>query len=77
MTLRTSGRGNAVYFEIRIWYNKEKGQIHVTSPDVDGFHTTVRMDTKSKRGHPNLFQKLAKALRVGCAPAPQEGLPDA
>lgn len=75
--MRTSEPGNSVYLEIGIWYKEETGSIHITSNDVAGFHTTVLRDAKLKRGHPNLFSKLAKVLRDGGAPAPQEGSPDA
>ena len=74
--MRISEPGNSIYFEIGVWYEKETGNIHIASNDVANFHTTVRRDAKLKRGHPNLFRKLAKVLRDGGAPAPQEGSPD-
>ena len=67
---QTSGPGNSVYMEVGIWWNKAQGHIHLTAKNVDGFHTTVSNDTTSKRGHPNLFRKLAKVLRDAGAPHP-------
>jgi hypothetical protein len=46
-----------------VWWNEEDGHIHLTAEDVAGFHTRVGPDPCSKRGHPNLFSKLAKVLR--------------
>ena len=75
--MRTSEPGNSVYLEIGVWYKEETGSIHIASNDVPDFHTTVRADAKLKRGHPNMFRKLAKILRDSGAPAPKEGSPDA
>ena len=62
--------GNSVYVEIGVWWNPEQGNIHLTAKGVDGFHTTVNGNGNSKRGHPNLFLKLAKLLRDAGAPHP-------
>ena len=75
--MRTSEPGNSIYFEIGVWYNEETGSIHMTAKDAPGFHTTVRQDSKLKRGHPNLFKKLARCLREKGAAAPQEATTDA
>ena len=75
--MRKSKLGNSIYFEVGVWYNETTGSIHMTTKDAPGFHTTVRQDPKLKRGHPNLFKKLAKCLRDSGAPAPQEIAPDA
>jgi hypothetical protein len=65
-----SGPGNSVYMEIGIWWDAQQGHIHLTGKDVSGFHTTVSADAEGKRGHPNLFTKLAKVLRDNGAPHP-------
>lgn len=75
--MRKSKPGNAVYLEVGVWYDEASDSIHIASNDVPDFHTTVRADEKLKRGHPNLFGKLAKVLRDGGAPAPQEAPPHA
>jgi hypothetical protein len=67
---QASGPGKSVYVEMGIWWDADQGQIHMTARDVQGFHTTVSRDPRSKRGHPNLFAKLAKVLRDNGAPYP-------
>ena len=67
---------NRPYFEIGVWYDEDRGSIHIASNDVPSFHTTVRADAKLKRGHPNLFRKLEKILRDNGTPAPQDELSD-
>ena len=74
--MRKSDPGNSIYLEIGVWYDEAKDSIHIASNDVADFHTTVRADAKLKRGHPNLFEKLARNLRDNGAPAPQEGQSD-
>ena len=76
-TMRTSEPGNSVYLDVGIWYDKETKSIHMTAKGVHGFHTTVRQNADSKRGHPNLFSKLAACLREVGAPAPEEMVKDA
>ena len=66
----TSGPGKSVYMEVGIWWDESQDQIHLTAKDVKGFHTTVSQDAGSRRGHPNLFMKLAKVLRDAGAPHP-------
>jgi hypothetical protein len=66
----TSRPGKSVYMEVGVWWDAEQGHIHLTAKDVPGFHTTVSSDPDSKRGHPNLFEKLAKVLRDNGAPHP-------
>lgn len=70
MAIETSKPGNSVYVNMGVWWDKDQGHIHLTAPGVHGFHTTVNANPESKRGHPNLFMKLAKALREGGAPYP-------
>ena len=69
--MRTSGPGKSVYLEIGIWYDEQQEAIHITAKDIPDFHTTVRRKPESKRGHPNLFDKLSKCLRDNDAPAPE------
>lgn len=75
--MRKSKPGNAIYLEVGVWYDEARGSIHIASNDVPDLHTTVHADERRKRGYPNLFRKLAKVLRDGGAPAPQEAPPDA
>ena len=75
--MRKSEPGNSIYLEMGVWYDEARDSIHIASNDVPDFHTTVRADAKLKRGHPNLFRKLAKVLRDSGAPAPQELPPNA
>lgn len=65
-----SGPGRSVYLEVGIWWDAEQRHIHLTAKNVPGFHTTVSADPDSKRGHPNLFAKLAKVLKDNGAPHP-------
>jgi len=62
--------GKSVYLEVGIWWDADQRQIHLTAKNVEGFHTTVSGDESSKRGHPNLFLKLAEVLRDAGAPHP-------
>jgi len=71
-TLRKSGPGNKVHFGIGVWFDAKLNCIKIQSDDA-GFITTVRADPSLKRGHPNLFRKLAKVLRNNGAPAPDTG----
>ncbi|MCY3627940.1 MAG: hypothetical protein F4223_00795 [Rhodobacteraceae bacterium] len=71
--VRKAKNGKTIYFQISAWYNEENDRIHITSGSkkgAKGFITTVNADPKSKRGHPNLFKKLAKFLREHDVPAP-------
>ena len=68
--MKTSKPGNSVYLDVGVWYDEEQAQIHLTAKNVEGFHTTVSNDPESKRGHPNLFGKLAKVLKDAGAPHP-------
>jgi hypothetical protein len=63
--------GNSVYFEVGVWYNKDSGHIHMTAPNSGWFHTTINDNEGSKRGHPNLYGKLARALKEAGAPGPE------
>jgi hypothetical protein len=70
--IRKSERGgNTAYLNIGAFYDKETGHIHLTLPHSGWFHTTVTKDPKSKRGHANLFGKLARALKKAGVPGPE------
>jgi hypothetical protein len=62
--------GNTAYLNLGIWYEEATGHIHMTLPNSGWFHTTVNNEVGSKRYHPNLFWKLARALKVAGAPHP-------
>jgi hypothetical protein len=62
--------GNTAYLNVGVWYDQRTGHIHMTLPRSGWFHTTVTADAESKRGHPNLFGKLARALREAGVPGP-------
>lgn len=69
--IRKSERGgNTAYLNVGVWYDADTGHIHLTLPRSGWFHTTVTDDPKSKRGHPNLYEKLARALREADVPGP-------
>ena len=69
--IRKSERGgNTAYLSIGAWLDKDNGHIHLTLPHSKWFHTTVSPDPSSARGHPNLYRKLAQALREAGVPAP-------
>ncbi|MBZ9859710.1 hypothetical protein [Mesorhizobium sp. CA12] len=69
--IRKSERGgNTAYLSIGAWYDVETGHIHLTLPHSGWFHTTVSADEESKRGHPNLYKKLARALKEAGVPGP-------
>ena len=72
--MEVSKPGNSIYLNVGVWFNEEQNNIHITAKDVDGFHTTVSANPDLKRGHPNLFYKLAKCLRDAGAPHPE--IPD-
>lgn len=64
--------GNTAYLNVGAWLDQDTGHIHLTLPHSGWFHTTVSPDPASKRGHPNLYGKLAKALCQAGVPAPSE-----
>lgn len=67
---RSEKGGNTAYLSIGAWYDAKTGHIHLTLPHSGWFHTTVGADPKSVRGHPNLYAKLARALKESGAPYP-------
>jgi hypothetical protein len=62
--------GNTAYLNIGAWYDSKSGHIHLTLPHTGWFHTTVSNDPISKRGNPNLYAKLARALKQAGVPGP-------
>ncbi len=54
--------------DLGIWYNEKTGHIHLAA--VDQFISTVSLDPKSIRYHPNLYNKLAKCLADAGLPYP-------
>lgn len=67
---RSERGGNTAYLNIGAWYDTTTGHIHLTLPNSGWFHTTVSPELSSKRGHPNLYGKLVRALREAGVPAP-------
>lgn len=72
---RSEKGGHTIYMEVGVWYDRETDHIHLTVPATEWFHTTINNHAGSKRCHPNLFGKLARALREAEAPHP-EVVPD-
>lgn len=69
--IRKSEKGNTAYLNLGIWFDRDTGHIHLTLPHSGWFHTTVVGDAESKRGHPNLYNKLARALKEAGVPGPE------
>lgn len=67
---RSERGGKTAYLNMGVWYDPATGHIHMTLPNSGWFHTTVNDDPISKRGHPNLYKKLARALKEAGAPGP-------
>jgi hypothetical protein len=62
--------GKSIQLNLRAWYDPKTGHIKLAGPGLTA--STVSNDPSSKRYHPNLYMKLARALRDVGAPAPQE-----
>jgi hypothetical protein len=54
--------------DVGIWFNEATGHIHIAAKGQ--FISTVSNDPASKRFHPNLYRKLAHALRDDGKPHP-------
>ncbi|MBD3816504.1 MAG: hypothetical protein IE913_08670 [Halothiobacillus sp.] len=54
---------------MRIWFDPKSKHIKLAGPGLTA--STVSNDPNSKRYHPNLYRKLAHALREAGAPAPE------
>jgi hypothetical protein len=61
-------RRKSIQLEVRVWYDEPSGYIKIAGAGLTA--STVSNDPGSARYHPNLFKKLAKALREAGAPAP-------
>jgi hypothetical protein len=64
----SKGSGKTASANIGIWFDEEAGDIHLSIPG-HGL-STVNNNGNSKRGHPHLFNKLAKVLRDQGKPHP-------
>ena len=70
--IRKSRKGSkTAYLNICAWYDPKTEHIHLTLPNPGGFHTTVNAKETSKRSHPNLYFKLARALKEAGVPSPE------
>lgn len=58
----------SINLELRVWYDEKSRYIKLAGKGLTA--STVSNDPASKRYHPNLFRKLATALREAGAPAP-------
>jgi hypothetical protein len=58
----------SINLELRVWYDERSRYIKLAGKGLTA--STVSNDPASKRYHPNLFRKLATALRDAGAPAP-------
>jgi hypothetical protein len=62
--------GKSIQLSLRVWYDPDSRHIKLAGPGLTA--STVSNDPTSKRYHPNLYRKLARALREAGAPAPEE-----
>lgn len=62
-------RGKTAKVSIGVWFDEAAGDIHLSIAE-QGL-STVNAIAASKRGHPHLFNKLAKVLRDQGKPHPQ------
>jgi hypothetical protein len=63
--IRTGAPGTKyIRFTVDVWYQETDNSIHLTSPDEDGFHTTVNDHPGSKRCHPSLYRHLRRMLEA-------------
>lgn len=68
MRTMTEGDSKTARAEIGIWFKPETGAIHLSLGDYG--LSTVNADRANKRGHPHLYNKLAKLLRDQGKPHP-------
>jgi hypothetical protein len=69
--IQKSTRGDkTAYLGVGAWYNVNSGHIHLSIPGSKWFITTVAPGASGKRSHPNLYRKLARALKEAGVPAP-------
>jgi hypothetical protein len=58
----------SINLELRVWYDEKSRHIKLAGKGLTA--STVSNDPASVRYHPNLFKKLAEALREADVPAP-------
>ncbi len=51
--------GKSAYSHVAMWYDEKDASIHLSMPDVKGFHTTV-----TSWQHPELYEKLSDCLQL-------------
>ena len=59
----------SIELKLRVWYDDKSRQIKLAGQGLTA--STVSNDPKSKRYHPNLYRKLAVALKEAGVPAPE------
>ena len=64
-----------VTLPVAFWYDAAHDTIHLAARNA--FVTTLNNDAKSKRGHPQLFAKLAACLKAADRPHPNLAAPAA
>jgi hypothetical protein len=57
-------------FPVSIWYAAETGEILVARPTEKSFVTSISANPEAENGHPQLYSKLANALREAGAICP-------
>jgi len=62
------GSGKTGQVTVGLWFDEQAGDIHLSIPG-HGL-STVNANGESKRGHPHLYNKLAKVLRDQGKPHP-------
>jgi hypothetical protein len=58
----------SIKLDLRVWYDEKSRHIKLAGKGLTA--STVSNDPASARYHPNLYRKLAKALRDVGVPAP-------
>jgi hypothetical protein len=58
----------SIKLELRVWFDTKSAHINLAGPGLTA--STVSNDPESARYHPNLYPKLARALREAGVPAP-------
>jgi hypothetical protein len=61
-------QGKTVRLNVGIWFNEVSGHVNIAAKNE--FISTVSANPESKRFHPNLYWKLAAALRKADSPHP-------
>jgi hypothetical protein len=65
---RKQASSKTARFDLNVWFNDRTGHIHLAAGK--SFISTVSNDPASRRYHPNLYRKLAFALRDKGMPHP-------